>query len=69
MSNQLLKGYQVAEILNVSRSFAYQLMRLGRIPSVRIGRSIRVRPTDLEDFITKNIMVNTENELSQDISR
>jgi excisionase family DNA binding protein len=56
MIEQLLRGAQVAEVLGVSKAYAYQMMRLGRIPSVRIGRSIRVRPSDLETFITINIV-------------
>lgn len=51
----LLTGNDVARILNVSRSFAYILMRRGEIPTVRIGRSVRVRPGDLERFIEANI--------------
>ena len=54
MNSKLLKANEVAEILGVSRSFAYQLMRRGQITSVRIGRSIRVRPDDLDLFIKDN---------------
>ena len=50
-SNQLLKGKDVAHILNVSQSFAYQLMRREEIQTVRMGRSVRVRPEDLDAYI------------------
>lgn len=56
MLSQLLNGNQVAQILGISRSFSYQLMRSGRIPSIRIGRAIRVHPSALEQFITENIV-------------
>jgi excisionase family DNA binding protein len=52
---KLLKGNEVARLLNVSRSFAYLLMQSGHIPTVRLGRSIRVRPQDLVEYIEKNI--------------
>ena len=48
---KLLKGPEVAEILSVSRAFAYQLMAREEIPTVRLGRAVRVRPQDLESFI------------------
>ena len=52
-SDELLKASDIARILNVSRSFAYQLMR-SDIPTVRLGRAVRVRPQDLEDFIYRS---------------
>jgi excisionase family DNA binding protein len=53
--NHLLKAAEVAEILNISRSFAYHLMQSGEIPFVRLGKACRVRPQDLVDYIEKNI--------------
>ena len=54
-ADPLLMGDDVARILNISRSFAFQLMQRGEIPTVRLGRSVRVRPADLERFILKSI--------------
>jgi excisionase family DNA binding protein len=51
----LLKGSDVAKILNVSRSYAFLLMERDEIPTVRIGRTVRVRPSDLERFISQNV--------------
>ena len=34
----LLKARDVAEILQISRSMAYNLMQIGEIPTVRIGK-------------------------------
>ena len=51
MKEHLLKGSEVAEILHISTSFAYTLMRRGEIPTVRIGSVVRVRPEDLERYI------------------
>jgi excisionase family DNA binding protein len=51
----LLKGKDIAEILNISRSFAYYIMQSGEIPTVRLGHSVRVRPQDLTDYIEKRL--------------
>jgi excisionase family DNA binding protein len=51
MEEHLLKSDEVAKILQVSRSFAYLLMKRGDIPTVRIGSAVRVRPEDLQRYI------------------
>ena len=52
---KLLKAVEVAEILNISRAMAYELMRQGKIQTVHIGCARRVRPIDLQEFITQNL--------------
>ncbi len=42
---------EVAAILNVSVPRAYELVRSGVLPSVRLGRQIRVDPRRLEAFL------------------
>ena len=49
----------IAEILNISRAFAYRLMKQGVIPVVHIGNARRVRLGDLESFIELNISAPT----------
>jgi excisionase family DNA binding protein len=49
----LLKPADVAITLNISKSLAYQLIRSGQLLSIRFRRSIRVRPVDLEVFISE----------------
>jgi excisionase family DNA binding protein len=51
---RLLKGNEVAGMLNISRAFAYQLMRQGKIPTVKIGSAVRVRKEDLLAYIDHN---------------
>ena len=51
---KLLNAKEVAEILNISKAFAYKLMQTGEIRTVAIGSSRRVRTVDLEDFILQN---------------
>ena len=47
----LLTAGEVAKILKISKSKAYQLMKTKEIPSVTMGRTVRVRTRDLEKFI------------------
>ena len=51
MSEQLLRIGQIATILDVSEGRAYELVRNGTIPSVRLGRQVRVDPAALETWI------------------
>jgi excisionase family DNA binding protein len=48
---RLLRIDDVADRLAVSRSMAWKLVTYGQIRSVRIGRSVRVRPADLDAFV------------------
>jgi excisionase family DNA binding protein len=47
----LLTMPQVAKRLGVPESEAYALARHGRLPVVRIGRYVRMRPADLYAFV------------------
>ncbi len=51
---KLLKPREVANILDISRSMAYRLLSHGEIPVIKIGKSVRVRKQDLEEFIEKS---------------
>ncbi len=42
VSIQLLTGEEVARILKISRAYAYRLMKQGDIPTIKIGRTVRV---------------------------
>jgi len=51
---QLLRAAEVSKVLDISKPEAYKLFRDGEIPTVRIGRLVRVKILDLENFIEKN---------------
>ena len=51
MQQKLLKSDEIAEILHVSRSYAYLLMKRGDIPTVHVGGAVRVRPEDLDQYL------------------
>lgn len=52
---RLLTADDIAHRLRVSQSFAYALMQRGEIPTVRLGRAVRVRPQDLDEFISSSV--------------
>ena len=48
---EYLKVPEVAEVLRIARSRAYELVGSGEIPSVRIGRSVRVSRKELDRWL------------------
>ena len=48
---RLLTVQEVSEILRVPRSRAYELARQGLIPSVRLGRQVRIEESALHEWI------------------
>ena len=54
-TEKLLKAMEVAEILNVSRAFAYRLMQNGKIRTVAIEGVRRVRQEDLTMYIESRL--------------
>jgi excisionase family DNA binding protein len=52
--SRLLNADEVATALNISKSLAYRLMQNNKIPTVKINRSVRVRETDLDEFIQRS---------------
>jgi excisionase family DNA binding protein len=48
---RLLKMKDVAKILNISKSLAYRLTQTGEIPVVKVNSAVRVRLSDLNEFI------------------
>jgi len=54
ITERLLKAEEVASILGISRSKAYMMMRLKEIPTITIGKNVRVSKDDLDMFIQKN---------------
>lgn len=54
MPEHLLDSREVAAVLHVSRTYAYQLIQRGDIAAVRMGRSVRVRPRDLDEYVRRH---------------
>ena len=51
---KLLSIQQVGEVLGMGRSWVYQQIRSGQMPSVQLGGSIKVRREDLQEYIQKH---------------
>lgn len=49
--HEYMKVPEVAEFLQIGRSRAYELVADGKIPSVRIGRSVRVSRKELDRWL------------------
>ncbi len=49
----LLTIPQVAKRLKVSEYRAYELARQGALRSVRLGKSVRVKPSDIDEYIAR----------------
>ncbi len=50
-SGDLLTVEQAAEYLNITDHFVRRLIRERRIPFLKVGRLVRLRRTDLEDYL------------------
>ncbi len=53
-NNNLLTPEQVAEILQIHVLTVYSYIRQGKLDAVRLGRTYRIVPRDLELFIESN---------------
>ena len=45
---------QLAKMLKIGRNTAYELVRANIIPSVRVGRNIRIPKQTIIEYITNN---------------
>jgi excisionase family DNA binding protein len=52
-SEELLTAGQLGQRLGVPESWVRSEQRAGRIPSVRLGRYVRFRPSDVDDAIAR----------------
>jgi excisionase family DNA binding protein len=53
-SPDLLSMREVYQRLGMSKSWVYQRIKSGEIPSVKLGHNIRVRREDLEGYLEAN---------------
>lgn len=62
MNDKLLyKIPEVASYLSLSRTTVYELVRAGKLPSVRVGGSRRVLGQDLRHFVDSLDRIGAEN--------
>jgi excisionase family DNA binding protein len=51
---QLLSAPQLCRELGMGKSWVYRRLRTGEIPSVRLGRTIKVRRDELEQYLQRH---------------
>jgi excisionase family DNA binding protein len=51
----LMNPAEVRQLLGLGRTYTYQLLATGVIPSIRIGRLRKVRRSDLDAFIEAHL--------------
>jgi excisionase family DNA binding protein len=51
---ELLSIPQVCQRLNMGKSWVYRRIHEGEIPSVKLGRTIKVRKSELEDYLERH---------------
>jgi excisionase family DNA binding protein len=57
---ELLSISQVCQRLAMGKSWVYRRIHSGEIPSVRLGRSIKIRRSDLERFLEERTHRSTD---------
>lgn len=57
---EILTPEQAAQHLNCGRSFLYFLLRVGAIPSFKVGKLRRVRRSDVDAYIEKLLHEETQ---------
>ena len=50
MSSTLLKIPEAARILNINKNTLYLWIKDGKIPAIRIGRTLRIHPDAIEQL-------------------
>src|SRR5215203_6495138 len=51
---QLLSIVEICRTLGMGKSWTYRRLKSGEIPSVKLGRSIKVKREDLEEYLQKH---------------
>jgi excisionase family DNA binding protein len=51
---QLLSIPQLRQELGMGKSWIYRRLRSGEIPSIRLGRTIKVRRDELEEYLLRH---------------
>jgi len=66
---QLLSIPQLCQELGMGKSWLYRRLRSGEIPSIRLGRSIKIRRDELEQYLERHHYPSRTQELQEENSR
>jgi excisionase family DNA binding protein len=53
-ASDLLSIQDVCQELNMGKSWVYQKLKSGEIPSIRLGRLIKIRRADLDEYLNSH---------------
>ena len=56
MKDQYMSVNDVCDLLNLKKNFVYKLVNEGKIPHLRFEKLIRIRRSDVDIWITKNLV-------------
>ena len=59
---ELLSIHEVCEVLGMGKSWTYRRLKSGEIPSIKLGRAIKVRREDLEEYLQSRRYIPTDEE-------
>ncbi len=60
ITTRLLRPREAQVALGLSRSAVYQTIASGAVPSIRIGRSVRIPADALAEWVARNTRAGTE---------
>jgi excisionase family DNA binding protein len=52
-TQEFLTAHDVSVLLRVTRARVYELIRLGIVPAIRLGRQVRVSSQQLRDWLAR----------------
>lgn len=58
-ADALLTTTEVAQLLRVSRTFVYTETREGALPAIRLGRAVRYRRSDVDNYLAQRAQDST----------
>jgi excisionase family DNA binding protein len=56
MKDQYMSVTDVCDLLNLKKNFVYKLVNEGKLPHLRFEKLIRIRRSDVDIWITKNMV-------------
>jgi excisionase family DNA binding protein len=56
MNEQYLSVNDVCDLLNLKKNFVYKLVNTGKIPHLRLEKLIRIRRSDVDQWLTDNLV-------------
>jgi excisionase family DNA binding protein len=51
----LYRPYEAFEMLGINRSTGYRLIKLGELPSIRVGNTIRIPADELREWLRRKL--------------